>query len=189
MASIDPKMSKQGTVGNRKHVTLMIPYKLQMIARLESGKSQKEVMASYKRGYGFIQKRLWLHTKAKKGLWLHTKAKKRLWLHTQEVMASYKSQKEVMASYKSQKEVMASYKSAMSTIHDKQKRMKLWSFMVSNEGGRTFSTLKEPKFVQMDKVLSKQVDSQITNVVGTAASSMGAHMYIHLYTYIMLYSG
>jgi hypothetical protein len=61
--------------------------------------------------------------------------------------------------------------------------------MVSNEGGRTFTTLKEPKFVQMDKVWSKQVDSQITNMVGTVASSMGAYMYIHLYTYIMLYSG
>jgi hypothetical protein len=61
--------------------------------------------------------------------------------------------------------------------------------MVSNEGGRTFSILKEPKFVEMDKVLSKQVDSQITNMVGAAASNMGAYMYIHLHTNIMLYSG
>jgi len=48
MASKDPKMSTQGTAGNRKHVTLMIPHKLEIIAGLESGKSQKEVMASYK---------------------------------------------------------------------------------------------------------------------------------------------
>ena len=117
MASKDPKMSKQGTAGKRKHVTLLIPQKLQIIARFESGKSQKEVMASYKSG--------------------------------------------------------------MSTTHDKQKwKEKLRSFMGSNEGGRTFSTLKETKFVQMDKVLSKQVHSQTTNMVGTEASSMGAHTYI-----------
>jgi hypothetical protein len=41
-------MSKQGTAGKRKHVTLMIPQKCQIIARLESGKAKK---------------RLWLHTK------------------------------------------------------------------------------------------------------------------------------
>jgi hypothetical protein len=50
MASKDPKMSIHGTAGKRQHVTLMIPQKLQIIARLERGKSQKEVMASYKSG-------------------------------------------------------------------------------------------------------------------------------------------
>jgi len=54
MASKDPKMSTQGTAGNRKHVTLMIPHKLEIIAGLESGKSQKEVMASYKSGISTI---------------------------------------------------------------------------------------------------------------------------------------
>ena len=54
MASKDPKMSKQGTAGKRKHVTLTIPYKLQIIASLESGESQKEVMASYKSGMSII---------------------------------------------------------------------------------------------------------------------------------------
>jgi hypothetical protein len=32
-------MSKQGTAGNRKHITLMVPQKLETIRRLESGKS------------------------------------------------------------------------------------------------------------------------------------------------------
>jgi hypothetical protein len=41
----------------------------------------------------------------------------------------------------------------------------------------------------MDKMLSKQAHSQTMNMVGAAASSMGAYMYIHSYTYIMLYSG
>jgi hypothetical protein len=54
LASKDPKMSKQGTAGKRKHVTLMIPQKLKIIAWLESGKSQKEVMASYKSGLSTI---------------------------------------------------------------------------------------------------------------------------------------
>jgi hypothetical protein len=47
MASKDPKMCKQGTAGNRMHVSLTIPQKLQITSRLESGKNQK-------RGYGFI---------------------------------------------------------------------------------------------------------------------------------------
>jgi hypothetical protein len=55
MASKDPKMSEQVTPGKRKHVTLMIPQKLQIIAGLESGKSQKEVMTSYKSGMSIIQ--------------------------------------------------------------------------------------------------------------------------------------
>jgi hypothetical protein len=54
MASKDPKISTQGKAGKRKHITLMIPQKLQIIARLESGKSQKEVMASYKSGMSTI---------------------------------------------------------------------------------------------------------------------------------------
>jgi hypothetical protein len=41
MASKDPKMSKQGTAGKRRCVTLMIPQKL------ENGKSQSMIMASY----------------------------------------------------------------------------------------------------------------------------------------------
>jgi hypothetical protein len=33
MASKDPKMSKQGTADKRKHITLMIPQKLEIISR------------------------------------------------------------------------------------------------------------------------------------------------------------
>ena len=33
MASKDPKMSNQGTAGKRKHVTLMVPQKLDIIRR------------------------------------------------------------------------------------------------------------------------------------------------------------
>jgi hypothetical protein len=50
MASEDPKMSKQGTAGKRKHVTLMIHQKIEIIRRLESGKSQSVVMASHNTG-------------------------------------------------------------------------------------------------------------------------------------------
>jgi len=39
MASEDQKMSKQGKVGKRKHVTLMIHQKLEIIMTLESGES------------------------------------------------------------------------------------------------------------------------------------------------------
>jgi hypothetical protein len=39
MASKDTKMSKQGTAGKRKHVTLMIPQEFEIIRRSESGKS------------------------------------------------------------------------------------------------------------------------------------------------------
>jgi hypothetical protein len=31
MASEDPEMSKQGTAGKRKHITLMMPQKLELI--------------------------------------------------------------------------------------------------------------------------------------------------------------
>jgi len=50
MASKDPKVSKQGTAGERKHVTLMIPYTLKVIRMLETGKSCIVVMASYSIG-------------------------------------------------------------------------------------------------------------------------------------------
>jgi hypothetical protein len=45
MASKDPKMSQQGTAGKRKHVILTMPQKLEPSRRLESGKSQREIMA------------------------------------------------------------------------------------------------------------------------------------------------
>lgn len=54
MASEDPKMSKQGTAGKRKHVTLMIHQKIEIIRRLESGKSQSVVMATYSLGSSAI---------------------------------------------------------------------------------------------------------------------------------------
>jgi len=44
MASEDPKISKQCAFGERQHITLMIPQNLERIRRLESGKSQSEVM-------------------------------------------------------------------------------------------------------------------------------------------------
>jgi hypothetical protein len=50
MASKDPQISKHGTAGNWKHVTLMIPQKLEITKRLESGESRSVVMASYKTG-------------------------------------------------------------------------------------------------------------------------------------------
>jgi len=40
-------MSKQGTPGKRKHVTLTICQKLEIIRQLEPGKSQGEVFFSY----------------------------------------------------------------------------------------------------------------------------------------------
>jgi hypothetical protein len=46
MASKDPKMSKQGTAGKRKHVALIIPQKIEIIMVLESGKSQRGVVDS-----------------------------------------------------------------------------------------------------------------------------------------------
>jgi hypothetical protein len=47
MASIDPKMSKQGTAGITKHIILTILDKLEIIRRLESCESRKDVTASY----------------------------------------------------------------------------------------------------------------------------------------------
>jgi hypothetical protein len=39
MASEEPKMCKQGAAGKRKLVSLMVPQKVKIIRRLESGKS------------------------------------------------------------------------------------------------------------------------------------------------------
>ena len=50
MASKDPNISKQGTAGKRKYVTIMIPQKLEITGMLESGKSQSVVMASHNTG-------------------------------------------------------------------------------------------------------------------------------------------
>jgi hypothetical protein len=43
----DPKMSKQGASGIRKHVYLMIPQKLEITKSFESGKSRCVVQAAY----------------------------------------------------------------------------------------------------------------------------------------------
>ena len=43
----DPELGKQGTADRRKHITLTILQKLKIIRGIESGKSQKEIMASY----------------------------------------------------------------------------------------------------------------------------------------------
>jgi hypothetical protein len=45
--SKDSKMSKQGTSGKREHVTVTIYQKLEIIRRLECGKSISVVMASH----------------------------------------------------------------------------------------------------------------------------------------------
>jgi hypothetical protein len=50
MASKDPKMSKQGTADKRKHVTFMNSQNREIIQRLESGRNQREVIASYNIG-------------------------------------------------------------------------------------------------------------------------------------------
>jgi hypothetical protein len=44
MGSEDPKMNKQGTAGKRKHKTLTVHQKLEIISRLERGKSRGEVL-------------------------------------------------------------------------------------------------------------------------------------------------
>jgi hypothetical protein len=46
MASKDPNISKQDTAGKQKHPALIIPKKIKIIRRFESGESQIEVMAS-----------------------------------------------------------------------------------------------------------------------------------------------
>jgi len=50
MVSKGIKMCKQGTAGNSKHITLMMPQKPVIIRRHESSKRQREVMASYTTG-------------------------------------------------------------------------------------------------------------------------------------------
>jgi GTP-binding protein EngB required for normal cell division len=47
MASKDPNMCKQVSAGKTKHVTLTILQEIYVIGRLNSGKSQREVMASH----------------------------------------------------------------------------------------------------------------------------------------------
>jgi hypothetical protein len=46
MALEDPEISKQGTAGKRKHVTLTVPQKLEIIRKLESGRLKSVVMSS-----------------------------------------------------------------------------------------------------------------------------------------------
>jgi len=53
MASEEPKMCKQGAAGKRKHVTVMIPQKVEII-RPESHKSRIVVMASYNTGLSTV---------------------------------------------------------------------------------------------------------------------------------------
>jgi hypothetical protein len=47
-------MSKQGTGGNRKHITLMILQKIEITRRLNHSKSHSVVMASYNTGLSII---------------------------------------------------------------------------------------------------------------------------------------
>ena len=47
MASKYPKMGKQGTAGKRKHTSLVTAQKPEIIRQRESGKSHRQVMASY----------------------------------------------------------------------------------------------------------------------------------------------
>jgi hypothetical protein len=42
MDSKDPKLSKQDTAGKRKHVTLIIPQKLEVIRSVGSGKAEEK---------------------------------------------------------------------------------------------------------------------------------------------------
>jgi hypothetical protein len=50
MASKYPKLSEQGTAGQRKHVTLAVPQEIEIIRGLDSGKDQSVVVASYSIG-------------------------------------------------------------------------------------------------------------------------------------------
>jgi hypothetical protein len=47
MASKDPNMCKEISAGKTKHVTLMILWELYVIGKVNSGKSQREIMASH----------------------------------------------------------------------------------------------------------------------------------------------
>jgi hypothetical protein len=49
MASGNQKRSKQGTAGKKKHITLILQ-KLEIIRRLEHGKSRSIVISSYNTG-------------------------------------------------------------------------------------------------------------------------------------------
>ena len=50
MASKDPKRSKQCAAGKKKHLTLMIPQKPEIIRRPESGNRCSLLMVSYNTG-------------------------------------------------------------------------------------------------------------------------------------------
>jgi hypothetical protein len=50
----DANMNKQCTADKRKHVTLTIPQKLQIIRGLDSDESQREVMALYNVGLSTV---------------------------------------------------------------------------------------------------------------------------------------
>jgi hypothetical protein len=47
MVSKDPNLCKQVSAGKTKHVTLMILQELYVTGRLNTGKSQREIMASH----------------------------------------------------------------------------------------------------------------------------------------------
>lgn len=46
MVSKGPQISKQGTDAKTKHTTLTIPQKLETLRKLNTGESQRQVMAS-----------------------------------------------------------------------------------------------------------------------------------------------
>jgi hypothetical protein len=54
MASEHMSVSKQGTAGKRKQVTWIMPRVLGIIMGLESGKSQRKIMASYTIGLSAV---------------------------------------------------------------------------------------------------------------------------------------
>jgi transposase len=63
MPSKGPQMIRQGTASKRKHITLILQ-KIQIMWSLRSGKSQQEIMASYKIGSSTtddVKKRKKLH--------------------------------------------------------------------------------------------------------------------------------
>jgi len=53
MASEEPKICTQGAAGKRKHVTVMIPQKVEIV-RPESRKSRIVVVASYNTGLSTV---------------------------------------------------------------------------------------------------------------------------------------
>lgn len=50
MAPEDPELSKKGTASKRKCLTLNILQKFKIIRRLEGGRNQRDVKASYNTG-------------------------------------------------------------------------------------------------------------------------------------------